>query len=77
MGLLHKSSDTKQGSLQTVKNGTKDAGYYRIFVTFLIVIQGTKVTKNNETAKKTCKKRKYFLLCTMSKTQQFYEMRIH
>lgn len=45
MGLLHKSSDTKQGSLQTVKNGTKDAGYYRIFVTFLIVIQGTKVTK--------------------------------
>ena len=71
MGLLHKSSDTKQGSLQTVKNGTKDAGYYRIFVTFLIVIQGTKKKKKKNPAKKTCKKRKYFLLCTMSKTQHF------
>lgn len=65
MGLLHKSSDTKQGSLQTVKNGTKDAGYYRIFVTFLIVIQGTKITKNNETAKKTCKKTKIILAMHM------------
>lgn len=68
MGLLHKSSDTKQGSLQTVKNGTKDAGYYRMFVTFLIVIQGTKVIKNNGTAKKTCKKTKKILLCTITKS---------